>query len=49
MQGKVRKLTYPTPQHCLGMLHIMLTIIMKGGIGQSGYKTYLNFGYKGYT
>ena len=45
MKEKVSRLTYPTLQHCLRMLHIMHTTIMKGGIGQSGSKTYLNIGY----
>ena len=35
---KLSKLKYPTLQHCLRMLHIMHTTIMKGGIGQSGSK-----------
>ena len=38
MKEKVSKLTYPTLQHCLRMLHIMHTTIMKCGIGQSGSK-----------
>ena len=38
MKEKVSKLTYPMLQHCLRMLHIMYTTIMKGGIGQSGSK-----------
>ena len=49
IKEKVSKLTYPTLQHCLRMLHIMHTNIMQGGIGQSGSKPYLNTGYKGYT
>ena len=44
IKEKVSKLTYPTLQHCLRMLHIM-----KGGIGQSGSKPPLNIGYKRYT
>ena len=35
---KVSKRTYPTLQHCLRMLHIMHTTIMKGRIGQLGSK-----------
>ena len=38
MKEKVSKLTYPTLQHCLRMLHNMLTTIKKGGIRQSGNK-----------
>ena len=49
IKEKVSKLTYPTLQHCLRMLHIMHITIMQDGIGQSGHKPYLNIGYKGYT
>ena len=35
MREKVSK---PTFQHCLRMLHFMHTTIMEGGIGQSGSK-----------
>ena len=40
MKEKVSKLTYPTLQHCLRMMHIKHTTIMKGGIGQSGSKPF---------